>query len=278
MNYEFYPDVFFVTNFYLDFLAAYAVGEILQRKKKIARYLICCGVSSLAGCILFLKLQNYDLYLLCVHFIVNPGMVIAIFFPAEKGIYGKAFCLMYFVLLLLGGSVEWMYLTVAGGRFYELCLLLSAAPIMLFLFILRRKRKNVQHLYQVQIVRGETEIFVQALYDTGNSLLDPYVRKPVHIVSKETYEKLGGSRGLPVRLIPFSSVGCENGVLGAFTVDCIRVEEEDAEIEISPAVLAAAKESLFADRAYQMILNESIFGQERNTYVHKNQYTETDSV
>ena len=33
MNYEFYADVFFLTNFYLDFLAVYLVSEILQQKK-----------------------------------------------------------------------------------------------------------------------------------------------------------------------------------------------------------------------------------------------------
>ena len=38
MNYEFYADVFFLTNFYLDFLAVYLVSEILQQKNG------CCGI------------------------------------------------------------------------------------------------------------------------------------------------------------------------------------------------------------------------------------------
>ncbi len=87
MYYEFYADVFFLTNVYLDFLAVYVVSEILRQKKKILRYVLCCAASSLAGCILFLTVSNYDLYLLCIHFIVNPGMVFLCFFPAERGIY-----------------------------------------------------------------------------------------------------------------------------------------------------------------------------------------------
>lgn len=58
-----------------------------------------------------------------------------------------------------------------------------------------------------------------------------------------------------VRLIPFSSVGCKNGMLQAFTVDSIRMENEGAVYEISPAVLAAAEEEIFKGRAYRMILN-----------------------
>lgn len=255
MDYEFYADVFFLTNFYLDFLAVHIVGEILQQKKKRFRYLFCCALGSFAGCILFLSVSNYDLYLLCIHFMVNPGMIFLCFFPAERGIYVKAFCLMYFVLLLLGGSVEWIYVTIAGRRYYELCLCLSTVPAIVFLFILRRKRKSVQRFYRVRIVHDGKQEYISALYDTGNTLVDPYIKEPVHIVSKEVYDLLGGKEKFPVRLIPFSSVGCKSGMLEAFTAEKIQIEAENEIYEISPAVLASAEDTLFKDRSYQMILN-----------------------
>lgn len=255
MNYEFYADVFFLTNFYLDFLAVYAVGEILQQKKKLLRYLLCCAFCSLAGCLLFLSVENYDVYLLCVHFILNPGMTFFCFFPVKKGIYVKAFCLTYFVILLLGGGMEWTYVTIADRSCYEFCLFLMAVPIMVFLFILRRKRKNVQRFYCVRIEHGGKSIQLCALYDTGNGLMDPYVKEPVHIVSGETYEALGGNDVFSTRLIPFFSVGCQNGMLSAFTVEQFWVEEDEMKYKISPAVLAVAEDEVFQNRAYQMILN-----------------------
>ncbi len=259
MNYEFYADVFFLTNFYLDFLAVYMVGRILNQKKKVLRYLICCALGSLAGCILFLVFQNYDLYLLCVHFIVNPGMVFGCFFPAKKGIYGKAFCLMYFVILLLGGSMEWLYVTIAGRRYYELCLLFTSVPVLLFLYILRRKNKSVQTFYSVLLEHGEKKVTFIALYDTGNRLIDPYIKKPVHIISEEIWEALGGKQDFATRLIPFSSVGCKQGMLEAFGIDRIKIKADEKIYEISPAILAVAGQEIFANRAYQMILNgESI--------------------
>lgn len=255
MNYEFYADVFFLTNFYLDFLAVYAVSEILQQKKKLLRYLLCCAFSSLAGCLLFLSLENYDFYLLCVHFILNPGMTFFCFFPVKKGIYVKAFCLTYFVILLLGGGMEWVYVTIADRHYYEFCLFFMAAPVMVFLFILRRKRKNVQRFYCVRIEHGERSVDLYALYDTGNGLMDPYVKEPVHIVSEGAYEALGGSGAFSTRLIPFFTVGCKNGMMRAFTVERLRMKEGEIEYEISPAVLAVAEDEVFQNRAYQMILN-----------------------
>lgn len=260
MNYEFYADVFFLTNFYLDFLAVYMVGRILNQKKRLLRYLICCALGSLAGCILFLCFRNYDLYLLCVHFIVNPGMVLGCFFPAKRGVYGKAFCLMYFVILLLGGSMEWIYVTVAGRKYYEVCLMLTSVPVFLFLYILRRKKKSVQTFYSVLLEHGEQKVSLIALYDTGNRLMDPYIKVPVHIISEEVFVSLGGKEAFATRLIPFSSLGCKQGMLEAFDIERIKIKAGETVYEISPAVLAAAEQEIFADRVYQMILNgESIF-------------------
>ncbi|MCI8490587.1 MAG: sigma-E processing peptidase SpoIIGA [Lachnospiraceae bacterium] len=264
MNYEFYADVFFLTNCYLDFLAVYTVSEILRmggrdrKKKRILRYLICCAVSSLSGCVLFLLIRDYDAYLLCIHSIVNPLLVAGCFFPVGRELYIKAFCLVYFVMLLLGGSVEWLYHTVAGGRYYELCLFAAAVPIAVFLYILRRKREIVRRFYTVRIEHKGKKMELTALYDTGNSLRDPYVKQPVHIVSSEVCGFLEKEETFLTRLIPFSSVGCRNGMLKAFTIERLVIRWEDRQIELAPAVLAVTQEALFEHRNYQMILNNSV--------------------
>ena len=85
--------------------------------------------------------------------------------------------------------------------------------------------------------------------------MDPYVKEPVHIVSREAYEALGGNDVFSTRLIPFFSVGCQNGLLSAFTVEQFWMEEEEMRYKISPAVLAVAEDEVFQNRAYQMILN-----------------------
>lgn len=92
MKYEFYADVFFLTNFYLDFLAFYAVSEILGKKKRILRFLSGAAISSLIGCILFLSLSHYDIYLLSIHFIVNPVITVFCFFRRKKEVIFTHIC------------------------------------------------------------------------------------------------------------------------------------------------------------------------------------------
>lgn len=256
MKYEFYADVFFLTNFYLDFLAIYGVSEILGKKKRICRFLLGSAISSLLGCILFLSLNHYYLYLLSIHFIVNPAITVFCFYPAEKKNYVRAYLLMYFVLLMLGGSMQWLYGTVTGGRFYELCLILTGIPVVLFTFIIRRKRENVQIHCEAWVCHNGREVKVCALLDTGNRLVDPYTKEPVHILSENIKEKL--EIGLPGRLVPFQSLGEPGGLIEVFTIEKLRVRQRDSEIVLTPAVVAAGENMLFQNKRYEMILHSSL--------------------
>lgn len=255
MKYEFYADVFFLTNLYLDFLAVYGVSEILEKKKRICRFLLGAAISSLAGCVLFLSLNHYDLYLLSIHFIVNPAMTVFCFFPADKKCYFHGYLLMYFVLLMLGGGMQWLYGTVTGGRYYELCLIFTGLPVMLFIYIIRRKRENVQVHCQAWVCHKGREVSVPALLDTGNRLVDPYTKEPVHILSESIKERLGIE--MPGRLVPFHSLGESHGMIEVFTIEKLRICRENEDVVISPAVVAFGEEALFLNKRYQMILHSS---------------------
>lgn len=256
MKYEFYADVFFLTNFYFDFLAFYAVSEILGKKKRICRFLSGAALSSLIGCILFLSLSQYDIYLLSIYFIVNPVITVFCFFPEEKRIYFHAYLLMYFVLLMLGGSMQWLFYTVTGGKYYEICLILTGIPVLLFTYIIRRRRKNVKIQYEAFISYKGKEVKVNALLDTGNRLVDPYTKEPVHILAEGIKEKLGIE--MPGRLVPFHSLGESHGMIEVFTIEKLRVCQNKKDLVLSPAVVAAGEDVLFQNKSYQMILHSSI--------------------
>lgn len=257
MRYEFYADVFFLTNCYLDFLAVFTVSEILGKKKRIGRFLSGAALSSLAGCILFLSLKNYDLYLLSMHFIVNPAVTVFCFFPEKKMVYVRGYLLMYFVLLMLGGSMQWLYETVTGGNYYELCLFLTTVPVVLFCYIIRKKRKNVQIYYETWICNNGKEVKACALLDTGNRLTDPYTKEPVHILTENMREELGTEhRG---RLIPFHSLGELNGLMEVHTIEKIRISVGQEEVVLEPAVIAYGEKKLFGGKKYQMILHSAVF-------------------
>lgn len=258
MEYEFYADVFFLSNLYMDFLTVYAVNVILEKKKKTKRLIAGCAMGSLAGLLLYLGSHNYGMYLLLMHFFINPVMVVFCFMPAKKELLLKAWFLMYLISLLLGGSVEWMYQTLTNGKYYEVCLLLSAVPLLIFLFILRQKRRSVHLFYDVTVFNKGRCAQVRAYFDTGNLLKDPYVGLPVHVVGEKVFETLGGNADLMPRFIPYTSVGKPSGMIRAVTVEEIKIMENGRETAIAPAVLAVADDLIFQGKNYEMILNYAL--------------------
>ena len=70
-------------------------------------------------------------------------------------------------------------------------------------------------MYRVEIDCGGRKKELTALLDTGNHLKDPISGKPVSIVSaSEAGDLFQGQVG--VRLVPFKTVGCKDGLLPAF--------------------------------------------------------------
>ena len=119
---------------------------------------------------------------------------------------------------------------------------------------------------------------VTALLDTGNSLIDPISLSPVIIVeysilknlfSKEiqqTLDRLGfdsidwimreaNAKGLSTRLIPFSSIGKENGILLGFIPDRIEIYDECGVKQVDKCVIGLCESSLSKDKSYSALLN-----------------------
>ena len=74
----------------------------------------------------------------------------------------------------------------------HVCLLEGVAVILLagLEVILRIRRKRAELLKVVMLYCGGEKLQVQAWYDTGNSLYDPFNGKPVSILEKSCMEQL----------------------------------------------------------------------------------------
>ena len=106
------------------------------------------------------------------------------------------------------------------------------------------QRKN---LYRVQIKTGMKIIETIGLYDTGNRLYEPIRKKPVSIIGQElAICLLEGEQewGTRFRLIPYSSIGVENGLLKGFVADEIIVFVKKYSFVYAHPVLAVAEQPL----------------------------------
>ena len=122
----------------------------------------------------------------------------------------------------------------------------------------RHKRKT---LYRVQIKLGLKTIETIGLYDTGNCLYEPIRRKPVSMIGKELAARLFEGEmewDTRFRLIPYSSIGVENGLLKGFVADELIVFEGRYFFQTSYPVLAVAKQPLGKTDGYEIILHPNM--------------------
>jgi hypothetical protein len=67
---------------------------------------------------------------------------------------------------------------------------------------------------------------IQGFADTGNHLMDPFVRKPVSILSREVWCQLVSDAEQPkVRLIPYQTVGRKDGLIPVVQIDYMVIQE-----------------------------------------------------
>lgn len=103
------------------------------------------------------------------------------------------------------------------------------------------------------------EIRVKAFVDTGNHLADPINGAPVSIIS-ERAARCMESCFLQERYhaIPFRSVGKESGILSAYELPKMVIEEEGREVEREHVIVAVCDAGISPKSDYQMILHPGL--------------------
>ena len=123
------------------------------------------------------------------------------------------------------------------------------------------KRRNL--LYSVRLELDGRSVDVMGLFDTGNSLADPYNGKPVCIVENKAVKELmlDYGTGGGVRLIPYRSLGKSHGLMKLVTVDSMTIEYEGRRLRCEKPELALYEGSLSGAGDYSMILNTASLDQ-----------------
>ena len=237
MKYVFYADIFFITNFIMDFMVLKLAGLI--RKKKIHT------TSYLFG-----------------SFFGAAVLTLSVMCPVDLGIAGEIVVYLvvsYLMCMIAFGRTGWKenlvtFLVLAG---------ISYAVISTGVRIVQIKQQKTGTLDDIMEVvlrnKGRTET-VLALFDSGNSLLEPISKAPIHIIDLQTAENILGKGGTKekIRIIPYHSLGKSNGVMTAFECDEMELTVKGNKIKLGPAYLGIYRGELSAGGKYRMILNRSI--------------------
>lgn len=121
---------------------------------------------------------------------------------------------------------------------------------------LQKRKDSVMRMVQVPVPGLKQNIRIRALVDTGNHLTDPVSGKPVCIVS-EKMARVIESSFLPEKYhaIPYSSVGKEKGMLNAYELPYVVLEDSFGEIRKEQVIFAICNVGISESSPYQMILH-----------------------
>lgn len=216
----------------------------------------------------FFSLRSYIKTLLIFYAVsfAFGGCVLGIFYFSNVGsrlgaVYSNG--ILYF-------NLPWTILALSGILFYT--------SVKLFTILTKRNMQGKNLKKKLLLYFKDNFVEVTALMDTGNSLVDPVDLSPVIIVEykllknlfsidiRNDLDRIGNEniewimsdvtlKGLPVRLIPFTSLGKENGLLLGFVPDKVEISDDCGIRILDKCVIGIYEKQLSKDKSFGALLN-----------------------
>lgn len=306
---EIYIDIIFFINLILDLVLLVIVKKILKYQSSKLRILLGAGIGALGACILALVPSlNTLVYFLIAYIIICYFMIYITFRGLTWKLRLRAIVMLYISTFFLGGVMNSLYYyTKLGfyfreliqGRLFQnqsttyfiLAFIVGIAAVSAFIMILQNLRTGGLNLYETELTYGENSIRIIGLLDTGNSLYDPFYKKPVMIAEFSAIEPLltvrqsgllqsmldtvEGNQNrnsnslacgleeeeedrLNIMMIPYHSIGKNNGILPAIVMNRVVIWNGDEKIQTEKVNVAVRSEKLSKGNEYQIILHKDM--------------------
>ena len=287
-----YIDVVFFENLIMNTIILIATGIILKQKMKWLRILLAGTLGAIYSIMTYIsELQIYSniilkiiLSILIIYIAYNPQTVkqlwktTLIFYLTSFVFGGAAFALIYIVkpqeILMKNGLFLGTYplKTVILAAIIAFIILITAFTIVKNKF----SRKNM--FCEIKVKLNNKLIETKAMIDTGNLLKEPITNTPVIILEhtllydcmpREILNNLnkilgGDFEAIPqeirqeyisrLKLIPFSSLGKQNGMLVGIKADEVKVIYEEQENNYKDIVIGIYNKSLTKRGEYRALL------------------------
>lgn len=260
--YIFYADVFVLQNMCMDYIALAGVNCFLKRRKKLRVLILVSFLGSFISLFLQIGIKNAGVRTILLHFVVNTGMTCFAFGWTGKRAFLENWCFVYLTILFLGGIMEWEETIGFSTSFFWIKAILAAVTLSVVTVYFMQKKNFMERIYPVEILHKGKQIAIRGYWDSGNLLVDPYVKEPVNILQKEKAEKLFDRQTDYMRLVPYASLGNLDGLLEVYSVDAMYIWLGKKKLELKPAVVGIAKEDLFKGREYDIILQATVLERE----------------
>lgn len=292
-----YIDIILAINMVMNTAILYVTAKILKVNICILRIFAGALIGSLYSFVLLLPPLSFLMSFLA-KLLLSLLIVFVTFNPTNLRIFLKTTGCFYLVSFFAGGTafgllnlihnVGYIGNGVYGYASTRIMFILLICAVMLF-FLGRKSWNILQKMKWERIYSIPLKVLVEdkcveflAVLDTGNKLKDPITKEPVIIVEYKVLQKLlpfelcsqiekeknlesfEFLQELPLnwatrfRIIPYSSIQNQNGILLGIRPDAVFIRENKTEQKISRAILGIVFKNLSIDGFGNGLLNPEI--------------------
>ncbi len=299
-----YIDIILLENLCMNCIILFSVAYIMKLKIKGIRIFLSGLVGAIYAILTYMEL--FPLYSnFFIKIVLSVCMVYIAYNPKKiKGLL-KELVLFYLVSFALGGcAFALLYIVKPQDIFMKNGVYIGTYPIKIALLggiagfiityiafkIVKSKIAKEQIIYKIKIKIEDKELQTDVILDTGNMLKDPITNDAVVLIEKEKMLEilpaslldsigniLGGELKLEdkdlkyktrLRIIPFTSVGKQNGMMMGIKVDQVTIVTDVDEIINNKAIVCIYDKSFSKTKRYFGLIGLDIL--ERNDV--KNEY------
>ncbi len=291
-----YIDIIIVENLIMNYIILYATGLISKSKKSYLRMFLASLIGAIYATLEYvLKVNIYSNIILKT--ILSIIIVYVAFYPQNAKKMCKQIVLFYVTTFTFGGIATYLIyvlkpqnIIIKNGMYvgtYVLKVIFIGAIVgTIILAIAFKMAKNKltkkDMICKVKIKLNGKEETVEAMVDTGNMLKEPITGTPVVVVERTSlYELLpkeilnntesilgGDFEKIPeeikneyvpkLKLIPFASLGKQNGMLVGIKPEKIEVINEQTEEEKN-AIIGIYNKSLTKRGEYKALIGIDLY-------------------
>ena len=286
-----YIDIILLENLCMNYIILFATAYIMKLKISHIRLVASSGIGAIYSIMLYMQIlpiysnliMKIVLSIAMVYIAYMPRNIknivkqLIIFYLISFAFGGCAFALLYFIkpenIIMKNG----VYI---GTYPIKIALLGGIVGFVIAFKIIKNRASKKDIIYPLEIKINEKSISMNALLDTGNMLKDPITLMPVIVVEKEmlydflpkeilnNLEKIIGGDTKEVteknveymskfRIIPYNSIGRQNGLMLGFKADKVKIIIDDEEKEVNNAIIGIFNES-FNSNTYSALISLEI--------------------
>ena len=282
-----YIDLIFLENIFMNLIIIYATAIILKKELKIIRIALGSIIGAIYACVYYIS--NLEIYsniilkiilsLVIVYISFNSKTIkgflkeLLIFYLTSFTFGGVTFALLYFIspkdIIFQDGVLVGIYplkMILIGGLIGFIIIIISFKSIKN-----KIAKKDMACIIKIKI--KEKEVTAKAIIDTGNFLKEPLTGKPVVIVEKNLLENiipgdlLNGLEKIisetnnleekylsKIKLIPFTALGTENGLLLGIKPDEFTINYQEKENQIKDVIIGIYDKKLSKSNKYNALV------------------------